>query len=54
MPLLERVRATCALLGVGALTVKDASTTAVEAALAALHSGEAFQANVYADALEIY
>lgn len=53
IPYLDRVRAMCALMGVGALKPKDAGREAIEAAISALQSGEALQANAYADALEI-
>lgn len=53
VPYLDRVKAACVLLGVGTLHAKDAGMEAMEAALAAIQTGEAFEANVYADALRL-
>jgi len=50
---MDRVRTTCALVGVGALKPREASQEAVEAAVSALQTGEAFQGNAYADALDV-
>ena len=51
VPYLDRVRAMCALMGVGPIKPKDVGREAMEAAMTALQTGEAFQANPYADAL---
>jgi hypothetical protein len=53
VPYMVRVKATCALMGLGNLKPRDASQEAVEAAISALQTGEAFQSNAYADALEV-
>ena len=52
VPYLDRVRAMCALMGVGPVKPKDVGRDAVEAAMSALQTGEALQANPYADALD--
>lgn len=53
MPYLDRVKAACILLGVGSLRANEAGADAMEATVAAIHSGEAFEANPYADALDV-
>lgn len=54
VPYLDRVKAACALMGLGPVKPKDVSRDAVEAAIMALQTGEAFQANVYADSLDVW
>ena len=53
VPYLDRVRAMCAVMGVGVLKVKDAGHEAVEAAISSLQTGEAVQSNAYADGLDV-
>lgn len=52
IPYLDRVRAMCAVMGIGSLKPKDAGHEAIEAAVTALQTGEALQGNAYADALD--
>lgn len=47
----ERVRATCALAGIGNADRGHTSPAALAAAIYAIRSGDAFQASVYADAV---
>ena len=54
VPLLDRIRAMCALAGLGAIKPKDVSKHALDAAVHAVHSGEAFRQSPYADAVNIY
>ena len=54
VPYMERVKATCALVGVGGVKPRAADQEAVEAAISALQTGEAFQGNAYADALDVF
>jgi hypothetical protein len=53
VPYMDRAKAMCALMGVGSLKPREANQEAVEAAISALQTGEAFQSNAYADALEV-
>ena len=52
--MLERIRAACSLIGLGAIKPKDVSKSALEAAVAAVNSGEAFRQSPYADAVNLY
>lgn len=51
VPYLDRVKAMCALLGVGTLRPKDVGRENIEAAISSLQTGDALQGNAYADAL---
>lgn len=53
VPLVERVRAMCALLGVGEALGKP-DPAAVQAAMMATRSGVAFQETAYADSIETF
>lgn len=54
VPLIDRIRATCVLAGLGTIKHQDVSKQSLDAAVHAIHSGEAFRQSPYADAVSIY
>ena len=54
VPYLDRVKAMCALMGVGSLKAKEIGRENIEAAVASLQTGDALQSNAYADALDVH
>lgn len=54
VPYLSRVKAACVLMNVGAVRPREVGQDAIEATMAAMQTGEAFEANAYADALSMY
>ena len=53
VPYRERIKAFCSIMGVGPKQGKDLKPEAAEAAIASVHSGEAFRGTAYSDALDM-
>ncbi|KAK9803677.1 hypothetical protein WJX72_011302 [[Myrmecia] bisecta] len=54
VPTAERVRALCALLGLGKAKTSENAPAAVQAAIRSLRNGSAFQESHYADGIDVY
>ena len=54
VPMIDRVRALCGMVGLGQVRLKDLSPEAVEAAAAAIKNRTAFQDSCYGDDISSY
>ena len=54
VPLQDRLKAMCVILGVGPRTAAELPKGAMAAAQAAIQTGQAFEESVYADGMQVY